>query len=1209
MKLKYPVLLALFSAFSAQVTAQAASVVINEVDADQSGTDSAEFIELYDGGVGNTLLDGLSIVLFNGSDDKSYLAYDLDNLTTNDSGYFVLCANAATTPNCDLDVFPDTNLIQNGADAVALYATDALSFPNDTVITMTNLIDAIVYDTDDSDDVGLLQLLNGGEPQVNEDGNGAKDTESNQRCENGTGGELNTSSYEQYLPTPGTENVCTAVPVIPDVIINEVDSDTPGTDSAEFIELFGPANTDLSGLSIVFYNGSNDASYAAFDLDGLSTDENGYFVFCGNAANTMNCDLDVLPDTNLIQNGADAVALVVGDASNFPNDTAVSTVNLLDAFVYDTNDSDDAALLVLLNPEQAQINEDENGSKDTESNQRCFNGSGGARNTDTYQQHEPTPGAANTCGIVPPTDIVINEVDADQISTDAAEFVELFGPANTDLNGLSIVFYNGSDDASYEAFDLDGMSTDENGYFVLCGDATNTANCDMDVSPNTNLIQNGPDAVALVTGNAADYPNDTPVSTANLVDAFVYGTSDADDAGLLVLLNAGQPQIDENGSGSKDTHSNQRCSNGNGGARNTESYAQYAPTPGTINVCGGDDPEPVDLGICTDAATFIHEVQGNGAESPMVGQSVIVEGVVTAVFQSPNQIGGFFMQEEDGDADADATTSEGIFVFNTSNLVTLNSVVRVQGNIDEFFGLTQMKDVTGLLDCGTAVSPTASSLTLPLTSLGEYEQVEGMSVFFSQPLTVTEYFNLDRFGQITLSDERTYQFTHNSLPDETGYAAHLANKPLNQIMLDDGSSSQNPEIISYFNPTSSATNTLRGGSIANIAGVMSYSFGNYVIHPTDEILFADVNPRTVAPNDLGGNFKVAGINVLNYFTTLDVDGSSCGPNALDCRGAENAEEFTRQRDKTIAAISIIDADVLGLVEVENNATESLSDLVNGLNAVVGEGTYAYVNTGTIGSDAIKVGLIYKPAAATPTGAFAILDSSVDPLFIDDKNRPALAQTFTTASGDEVFTVVVNHLKSKGSSCDSVGDTNANDGQGNCAGVRANAATALVNWLATDPTTSGDDDFLILGDLNAYAKEDAITNITGAGYTNLIEAFGGATAYSYVFDGELGYLDHALSSVSLTEKVSGVTEWHINSDEPDAFDYNTNFRSADQIATWYSPDAYRMSDHDPVIVGLNLDVVPRHKNECKKDGWQNLRRTDGTEFRNQGQCVKYVNTGK
>ena len=131
--------------------------------------------------------------------------------------------------------------------------------------------------------------------------------------------------------------------------------------------------------------------------------------------------------------------------------------------------------------------------------------------------------------------VIINEVDADQVSTDAAEFVELYdgGGGNTDLSGLTLVLYNGSDDASYLAFDLDGQSTDGGGYFVLCGDAANVANCDLDVSPNMNLIQNGADAVALHTGDATSFPNDTALTTANLLDAIVYDTSDADDAGSL----------------------------------------------------------------------------------------------------------------------------------------------------------------------------------------------------------------------------------------------------------------------------------------------------------------------------------------------------------------------------------------------------------------------------------------------------------------------------------------------------------------------------------------------------------------------------------------------------------------------------------------------------------------------------------------------------
>ncbi|GEM_PF-1724440 len=188
------------------------------------------------------------------------------------------------------------------------------------------------------------------------------------------------------------------------------------------------------------------------------------------------------------------------------------------------------------------------------------------------------------------SNVIINEVDADQTSIDAAEFVELYdgGTGNTALDGMVLVFFNGNGDVSYEAFDLDGQSTDANGYFVLCGDAGNVPNCDLDVTPNTNLIQNGADAVALYVGNDTDFPDNTPVTTANLIDAIVYDTNDADDAGLLVLLNPGQPQVNEGGAGSSATHSNQRCPNGSGGARNTAAYIQELPTPGAANLCRPD---------------------------------------------------------------------------------------------------------------------------------------------------------------------------------------------------------------------------------------------------------------------------------------------------------------------------------------------------------------------------------------------------------------------------------------------------------------------------------------------------------------------------------------------------------------------------------------------------------------------------------------------
>ena len=192
--------------------------------------------------------------------------------------------------------------------------------------------------------------------------------------------------------------------------------------------------------------------------------------------------------------------------------------------------------------------------------------------------------------------VVIGEVDADQVSTDVAEFVELYdgGAGNTSLNDLALVFFDGADDASYLAFDLDGQSTNANGYFVLCGNSANVVNCDLDISPNTNLIDNGAAAVALYEDDGANFPSDTPLTTVSLLDALVYGTNDAEDAedaGLLVLLNAGQPQVNEDGGIDSIVDSNQRCG---GGARDTNGYVQASPTPGAANDCSSyTSPVPI----------------------------------------------------------------------------------------------------------------------------------------------------------------------------------------------------------------------------------------------------------------------------------------------------------------------------------------------------------------------------------------------------------------------------------------------------------------------------------------------------------------------------------------------------------------------------------------------------------------------------------------
>jgi hypothetical protein len=329
--------------------------------------------------------------------------------------------------------------------------------------------------------------------------------------------------------------------------------------------------------------------------------------------------------------------------------------------------------------------------------------------------------------------------------------------------------------------------------------------------------------------------------------------------------------------------------------------------------------------------------------------------------------------------------------------------------------------------------------------------------------------------------------------------------------------------------------------------------------------------------------------VLNYFTTIDDGTDACGPNNNQgCRGADSQAELERQTTKIITAMLEIDADIYGLNELENNDTTALQALVDALNAEAGTGTYDFINTGAItssvGSDAIKVGLIYNTTTVTPTGTTAVLNT---PAFVDPnnlgnaKNRPAVAQAFQVSdsenpSAGEELIVVVNHLKSKGSGC-GAGDDDETTGQGNCNGTRTKGAQELATWLGTDPTGTGVENILITGDLNAYREEDPIVALEDAGYTDLLDTELGSDVYTYVFDGQLGYLDYVLANQTLLPYVVDVVAWNINADEVNLLDYNDTvldsgeafFEEKPDANPIYSPDEYRSSDHDPVIVGLDL----------------------------------------
>jgi predicted extracellular nuclease len=579
-----------------------------------------------------------------------------------------------------------------------------------------------------------------------------------------------------------------------------------------------------------------------------------------------------------------------------------------------------------------------------------------------------------------------------------------------------------------------------------------------------------------------------------------------------------------------------------------------------------------DVLVCAAPSTRIHDIQGSGLASPMAGAGVTIEAVVIGDYQAAGGFGGYYLQDEAGDADADPATSEGIFVYANGFGPDVNrgDVVRVRGTVAESFGLTELNPISGVEVCSTGVSVTPTVVSLPVASLDDLERFEGMLVEFTQTLTATEVFNLGRFGEVILSGVgRLYTPTALATPGAAALA-QLDQNNRSRIILDDGDNQQNIDPTVHPLGGLSASNTLRvGDTLPGLTGVMDYRFSNYRIQPVGPISFDQVNLRTAAPANVGGSLKVASFNVLNFF-----NGDGLGGGFPTARGANTLFELGRQKTKEVSALQAMNADIVGLMEIENDAPPSsaIEELVSALNGAMGAGTYAFVDTGVIGTDAIKVALIYKPVVVTPVGSWQILTTATDPRFIDTLNRPSLAQTFEVNATGERLTVVVNHLKSKGSDCNAVADPDTGDGQGNCNVTRTNAAAALIDWLATDPTGSGDPDYLLIGDLNSYRFEDPITTLVAAGFTNLIAQFGGDTPYSYVFNGESGYLDHGLASSSLAAQTTGATDWHINADEPRVLDYNVEFKTANQVNTFYDSGPYRSSDHDPVVIGLALDAT-------------------------------------
>lgn len=1039
---------------------------INEFHYDNAGADTGEFIELA--GPAGRNIDGWTIVLYNGNGGAAYNTISLSGSLsgTEGEGY------------TSVDV---PGLQNGGPDGIALVS------PTGEVTEFISYEGA--FEALDGPAAGMMSTDIGvSEPSTTAIG------DSLQR-------EADGSWSGPRENTRDASNDEVSEPIV--VKLNEFHYDNAGADTGEFIEVAGTAGADLTGWSIVLYNGNGGAPYSTISLAGSlsGTEGEGYASV----------------DTPGLQNGGpDGIALVDPDG------------NVVEFFSYE------GTFEAVGGPADGMMSTDIGVSEPSSTD---IGQSLQREADDTWSGPRDNTRDASNDGGSGPAMVMINEFHYDNAGADTGEFIELAGTAGADVTGWSIVLYNGNGGGAYSTISLAGSlsGTEGEGY----------------ISVDTPGIQNGgPDGIALVDADG------------NVVEFISYeGTFEAADGPAAGMM-------------STDIGVSETSSTDIGDSLQKIDGVWQAPAANTrdaANDGGVINPPPSET-------TLISSIQGAGSATPLDGQTVSVSAVVTAVVSN-----GFYLQEEDADADGNDATSEGIFVFtgDTPN-VSVTDVVYATGTVSEFFDATQISADTYSM-IGTAALPTAANLSLP-DSISLLENFEGMQVSLAAgagnaPLTIIENFNFDRYGEITISEGTQIQPTqiYDAQTQLAEIQALQAQNAANRIKLDDGVGSQNPSSFHYIANTSAGDDgdgilgsgdtftedgpTVRLGAeiTAPINGVLSYSFGEYKIIPTETLQIdpaTNEGARDATVPDVGGDLKVVSFNALNYFTTLGE------------RGAFTAEDLARQTEKLVNALEALDADIVGLQEVENNgfgADSAIATLTDALNARVGAGTYAYVDptddAGPIGTDVITTGFIYKTDSVTEIASdFLVFDDGGQ-----QRNRPATAATFEDADGERI-TVAVNHFKSKGGT-GTGDDADQGNGQGNFNAVRTGAAEQLTDWLATDPLGSGDPDVLIIGDLNAYLQEDPVQAIEAAGYDNLLEDFVGADdAFSFIFGGQQGALDHALATESLRGQITGVSEWHINAQEPDLLSYNSRFTDA---GFYNGDDVFSSSDHDPLIIGLDL----------------------------------------
>ncbi|MFC3690517.1 ExeM/NucH family extracellular endonuclease [Aquipuribacter hungaricus] len=742
----------------------------------------------------------------------------------------------------------------------------------------------------------------------------------------------------------------------------------------------------------------------------------------------------------------------------------------------------------------------------------------------------------------PSTTPFISEIHYDNAGTDTGEAVEVQAAAGTDLTGWTLVRYNGTAPAAAVVYRSPAPAQPLGGV-VPAGDASGDG-VRVETYPADGLQNGTADGVALVdpAGTVVDFVSWEGVTTA----------ADGPAAGRT-SVDTGVAQTNSSPAGS----SLQKV----GGVWTVATTASFGTVNGSTGP--GTDPEPEPDLCALTATTAVGAVQGSGAATPLAGQTVTVRGVVTS--DTPG-LSGFTVQ--DG-GDSDPATSDGIFVALAGAQVSVGDVVTVRGPANEEFTLTQVGNLRAdrggpaTVDVCSSGATVPAPTVLPLPSTPEQrEPLESMLVDVTAPLVVTGTFGLESFGEVRLSTGGVLPTPTDVAEPGPAAAAVEADNRTREITVDDGSSRSGVRPVPYLTPTDSVR---IGDPVVELGShVLSYSFNQWRLQPVtgapDQLVLGEGNPRTPTAEDVGGDVQVGAYNVLNYFVTLVSEDS-------DARGAETAEALALQEAKIVAGIVGLGADVVALQEIEygvpfgKDADVALARLTAAVDAADTTGTWDYVRTPDYvreSPDVIQNAIVYRSDVVTPVGE-SLTGGTVDPQVWSNAREP-VAQTFAAPDGD-LFTVVGNHLKSKGGT--GTGD-NADagvGGQGSFNGDRVRQAQALATFAGQ--LEQVDPDVLLIGDFNAYSREDPVDVLVAAGYVDVLEPL---TDTTYSFDQRNGNLDHVLLSAAAAQKLTGADIWEVNAAEPFAYQYSSG------VEELQSPDAYRASDHNPSVVGLDT-VAP------------------------------------